>query len=100
EQQQYDLRIELLKLVRLQSGGTVLSDGTWTFPTAVPHITSPYGWRLHPIYGVWRLHAGTDFRAYCGTPILAAADGQVAWTKWVSGYGNQVLINHGPIPRN
>ncbi len=100
DQQAYDLRVELVKLVRLQSGGTILSDGTWTYPTAKPYITSPYGWRLHPIYHVWRLHAGTDFRAYCGTPILAAADGEVKWTKWVSGYGNQILINHGPIPRN
>ncbi len=100
DQQAYDLRVELVKLVRLQSGGTVLSDGTWGYPTANPYITSPYGWRLHPIYHVWRLHSGTDFRAYCGTPILAAADGEVKWTKWVSGYGNQVLINHGPIPRN
>jgi murein DD-endopeptidase MepM/ murein hydrolase activator NlpD len=100
EQDAYELRIELLKLVRAQSGGVVLSDGTWGYPTAVPYITSPYGWRLHPIYKVWRMHTGTDFRAYCGTPILAAADGEVKWTKWVSGYGNQVLLNHGPIPRN
>lgn len=100
EQDAYELRIEILKLVRAQSGGVVLSDGTWGFPTAVPYITSPYGWRLHPIYKVWRMHTGTDFRAYCGTQILAAADGEVKWAKWVSGYGNQVLINHGPIPRN
>ena len=100
DQQAYDLRVELVKLVRLQSGGTILSDGTWGYPTATHFTTSPYGWRLHPIYHVWRLHAGTDFRAYCGTPILAAADGEVKWKKWVGGYGNQVLVNHGPIPRN
>jgi murein DD-endopeptidase MepM/ murein hydrolase activator NlpD len=100
DQQAYDLRVELVKLVRLQSGGTILSDGTWGYPTKTHYITSGYGWRLHPIYGVWRLHTGTDFRAYCGTPILAAADGEVKWTKRVGGYGNQILINHGPIPRN
>lgn len=100
EQDAYELRIEILKLVRAQSGGTVLSDGTWGYPAVSHYITSPYGWRLHPIYRVWRMHTGTDFRAYCGTPIYAAADGQVKWTKYVSGYGNQVLINHGPIPRN
>ncbi len=99
EQDEYNLRIELLKLNRLQSGGTVLSDGTWGYPTAHPYITSPYGWRIHPIYHTRRMHTGTDFRAYCGTPIHAAADGEVVWTKWVSGYGNQVLINHGPIPK-
>jgi murein DD-endopeptidase MepM/ murein hydrolase activator NlpD len=99
DQQAYDLRVQLVQLVRLQSGGSILSDGTWQYPTAKPYITSPYGWRLHPIYHVWRLHSGTDFRAYCGTPIMAAADGEVKWTKWVSGYGNQILINHGPIPK-
>jgi murein DD-endopeptidase MepM/ murein hydrolase activator NlpD len=98
EQDQLDLRLELVRLYRAQSGGTILSDGTWGYPTATHHVTSPYGWRLHPIYHVWRLHSGTDFRAYCGTPIWAAADGQVVWTKWVSGYGNQILLNHGHIP--
>jgi murein DD-endopeptidase MepM/ murein hydrolase activator NlpD len=100
DQEAYDLRVQLVQLVRLQSGGTVLSDGTWTYPTVKPYITSPYGWRIHPIYHVWRMHTGIDFRADCGTPIVAAADGEVKWTKWAGGYGNQILINHGPIPRN
>lgn len=95
-----DLRIQLLQLQRAASGENILSDGTWGFPTANPYITSPYGYRLHPIYGVYRLHAGTDFRAYCGTPIYAAADGIVVWTKVRSGYGNQVMINHGKIGDN
>jgi len=98
EQDALDLRLELVRLIRAQSGGAILSDGTWAYPTQHPYITSPYGWRLHPIYHTWRLHSGTDFRAYCGTPIMAAADGQVVWTKPVSGYGNQILVNHGHIP--
>lgn len=100
DQEAYDLRVELVQLVRLQSGGTILSDGTWTYPTVKPYITSPYGWRIHPIYHDRRMHTGIDFRAYCGTPIVAAADGEVKWTRWAGGYGNQILINHGPIPRN
>lgn len=60
-----------------------------------PVITSPYGYRIHPIYGYRKLHAGTDFRAYCGTPIIAAASGTVQWAKSVGGFGNQVLLNHG-----
>lgn len=60
-----------------------------------PVITSPYGWRIHPIYGYRKLHAGTDFRAYCGTPIIAAASGTVQWAKTVGGFGNQVMLNHG-----
>ena len=64
-------------------------------PMNPPVITSPYGWRIHPIYGYRKLHAGTDFRAYCGTPIIAAASGTVQWAKGVGGFGNQVLLNHG-----
>lgn len=67
------------------------------YPTKNVHITSSYGYRLHPVLGYVRLHAGTDFRAYCGTPIYAAAAGTVQWARYVSGFGNQVLINHGTV---
>jgi murein DD-endopeptidase MepM/ murein hydrolase activator NlpD len=72
------------------AAGTVLA-----YPTAVPYVTSSYGWRLHPVLGYYRLHAGTDFRAYCGTAIYAAASGTVQWAQWKSGFGNQVLLNNG-----
>lgn len=74
-----------------------LGKGTLSFPTAVPYRTSKFGMRVHPIYGYERLHAGTDLRAYCGTPILAAAGGTVVWARWQGGYGNQVLLDHGLI---
>ena len=67
------------------------------YPTAVPHVTSQYGYRFHPVLHYNRLHAGTDFRAYCGTPIYAAAGGTVQWAKLRSGFGNQVLVNHGTV---
>lgn len=72
--------------------------GTMTFlsyPTANPFVTSSYGMRFHPVLNYSRLHAGTDFRAYCGTPILAAADGTVLYARTLAGLGNQVLIDHG-----
>jgi murein DD-endopeptidase MepM/ murein hydrolase activator NlpD len=74
--------------------------GVLAYPTAVPFITSPYGMRLHPVLHIWRLHAGTDFRAYCGTPILAAASGTVQWAKMLAGFGNQVMLNHGVVNGN
>ena len=52
------------------------SNGFLDYPVAGP-VTSPFGWRIHPIYGYWCLHDGTDFGAACGTPIHAAADGTV-----------------------
>ncbi|PUB32262.1 murein DD-endopeptidase MepM/ murein hydrolase activator NlpD [Promicromonospora sp. AC04] len=79
-------------------GGGGSSAGSLSFlsyPTASPVITSSYGMRFHPVLQYYRLHAGTDFRAYCGTPILAAADGTVLYARYLEGLGNQVLINHG-----
>lgn len=57
--------------------------------------SSDFGMRLNPVYGVWRLHAGTDFAASGGTPIHAAAEGQVVNAGWSGGYGNYTCISHG-----
>lgn len=58
-------------------------------------VTSDYGMRFHPILHYWRLHAGTDIRTYCGTPLYAAASGTVEWARARSGFGNQIMLNHG-----
>lgn len=76
-------------------GGSVGTLSFLGYPTASPVVTSSYGMRFHPVLQYNRLHAGTDFRAYCGTPILAAADGTVQYARYLEGLGNQVLINHG-----
>lgn len=86
------------KLAEEATNGTgSLVKGFLSPPTANPYITSSYGMRYHPIYHVWRLHAGTDFRAYCGTPILAAADGRVEWATYKYGFGNQVMLYNGIV---
>jgi len=59
------------------------------------HITSYFGYRYHPILHFTRFHAGIDFGASWGSPIVAAADGQVAGAGWAGGYGRQVRIWHG-----
>lgn len=59
------------------------------------HITSYFGYRYHPILHFSRFHAGVDFGASWGSPIVAAADGQVATAGWSGGYGRQVRIWHG-----
>lgn len=59
------------------------------------YITSHFGYRIHPISGVRRLHAGTDFGAPCGRPIRAAASGTIVSAGWAGGYGNRTVINHG-----
>lgn len=65
------------------------------FPLAIAApITSLFGWRVHPITGDSRFHTGTDLGAPTGTPILAAAKGQVETANWIGGYGLTVIINH------
>lgn len=58
-------------------------------------ITSPYGYRTHPILKTRRLHTGVDIGAPSGTPIHAAGGGEVIWASWRGGYGNTVIIDHG-----
>jgi len=58
-------------------------------------ITSTFGMRYHPILHFARMHSGIDFGAAWGTPIHAAADGQVSRAGWAGGYGRQVRIDHG-----
>ncbi|MCR6491645.1 M23 family metallopeptidase [Cellulomonas sp. P24] len=74
--------------------GAVFANPTSTNPM---FITSHYGWRFQPILKYYRMHAGVDLRAYCNTPIYAARAGTVQWAKWVNGYGNQVMVNHGYV---
>ncbi len=64
-----------------------------TWPVA-GRITSGFGYRIHPILRFARPHRGIDFGASSGTPIVAAADGQVFAAGWAGGYGRQVRIAH------
>jgi murein DD-endopeptidase MepM/ murein hydrolase activator NlpD len=78
----------------LGDGGPVRSNGFLNYPVEGP-VTSPFGWRIHPIYGYRSLHDGTDFGAACGTPIRAAAPGRVLEEYFQTAWGNRIIIDHG-----
>jgi len=58
-------------------------------------LLSGFGMRIHPIYKVPKMHYGIDFTAPRGTPIQATGAGKVVKAGRGSGYGNQVIIDHG-----
>ncbi|MEP6711182.1 MAG: M23 family metallopeptidase [Ferruginibacter sp.] len=58
-------------------------------------IASGFGMRIHPIYGIAKMHYGLDFTAPQGTPIYATGDGTVTTAGMGTGTGNHVIINHG-----
>ncbi len=95
-----------LQLVRWNSGGRAqwINAANVDRPASVEsglawpvagRITSYFGYRRHPILRFMRFHGGVDFGASWGSPIVAAADGQVVGAGWAGGYGRQVRIAHG-----
>lgn len=58
-------------------------------------ITSPFGWRTHPIFGTREFHTGIDIAGQSGTPVSAAIPGTVRFVGWKAGYGQQVILYHG-----
>ena len=76
---------------------TVTAGIKWTMPCSYRLLSSPYGYRVHPITGQWKFHSGVDLAGPQGTPIVATRDGTVTMAKtgYNSGNGNYVTINHG-----
>lgn len=57
-------------------------------------VTSPFGWRIHPVYGGMRFHTGADIGYEGGTEIPAMLPGIVEFADWWSGYGRCVILKH------
>lgn len=70
------------------------SDATWLIPCNYTRFSSPFGWRVHPIYGDWRFHYGIDLAAPSGTPIYATRAGKVTRTTYDSSSGYYVVLDH------
>jgi len=68
--------------------------GTLAWPVGGP-VTSPFGWRIHPIFGDRRLHTGIDLGSAAGASIHAAGNGTVILAGSWGGYGRTVVIDHG-----
>lgn len=65
-------------------------------PIAGP-ITSPFGYRTHPIFKKTIFHSGIDIGGINGGKIRASNSGKVIYSGWYGGYGKVVIIDHGNI---
>lgn len=71
-------------------------DGYLSMPVST-YITSPFGYREHPIYRYWGLHDGVDFGGGCGVPLRAGAPGRVIASYWSEVYGRRLVVDHGAV---
>ena len=68
---------------------------TWLIPCNYTRFSSPFGYRVHPVYGDWRFHYGVDLSAPSGTPIVATRSGTVTTATYSSSAGYYVTLDHG-----
>ena len=79
------------------TAGAGVYNGVMAFPVPGGYLTSPFGWRYHPIFQTQRFHSGIDIGKGSGADIVSAGDGTVisASYAWNGGYGNRIMIDHG-----
>lgn len=73
---------------------TLSTSGTFLRPISGP-ITSPYGYRIHPIFKSRNFHSGIDIGGPRNGSVKAANSGKVIYVGWYGGYGKVVIIDHG-----
>ena len=76
--------------------GNTVNGVTWLIPISYNYFSSPFGYRIHPISGVWKMHNGVDLSAPTGTPIYATRAGYVSFAGYEEGgAGYYVQLTHG-----
>ena len=101
----YSAEMLATQLVKLQETSEFFKNNKSVincYPTISPiktkdfvELSSPYGWRMHPVHRTVLFHEGVDIAASVGTPIYSTAQGRVVkilYSKY--GYGNRVVIKH------
>lgn len=82
----------------MPTGGGKISydkDGiAWVVPCSYRRVSSPFGWRTHPVHGDRRFHAGVDFATGCPNKIYASRSGVVTISQYSSSAGWYVTIDH------
>ncbi|MBC8342509.1 MAG: peptidoglycan DD-metalloendopeptidase family protein [Bacteroidetes bacterium] len=93
EEELADKEKELIRILESYRYG-IPPSGKLLWPSAGP-LLSGFGYRIHPILGTNRLHAGIDIGSPYGTSVKAAAGGKVIQAGYFGGYGYSIIIYHG-----
>ena len=99
KKQQSELLAESKRITELLRAATSVKpvkagSGVLSWPVR-REVTSGFGYRVHPIFNVRRMHTGIDINGDMGDPIKAASAGTVVSAGWRGGYGRCVVISHG-----
>lgn len=78
---------------QIKTEEAVRKSTTFIWP-ASGRFTSPFGYRIHPIYRTRRMHNGIDIANSTGTNIAASQNGKVIFAGYQGGYGNLIVIRH------
>lgn len=77
------------------SGNSGVGTGQFIWPCDSTYITSEFGYRIHPLTGIYTGHTGIDIGCSMNSPIYAADSGTVILSGWYGGYGYAVVVDHG-----
>ncbi|MBM9460841.1 peptidoglycan DD-metalloendopeptidase family protein [Nocardioides sp. zg-536] len=97
EKREARIKSRILALSRKQGGSYNGATGGLLARPGPGRITSAYGFRIHPIYGYYGLHNGTDFGTGCGAPLWAGESGTVVNTYYDEVYGNRLYLAIGKV---
>ncbi len=99
EKAEEELQAEIRASLATSNNTTAIDTGEFRWPLAskFSNITSKFGYRTHPVTGVYKLHTGVDIASsgINGSAIYAAKGGIVTKAGYNTGYGNYILIDHG-----
>jgi len=94
ESQHLETQILDMESSRKNKGSFAHGSGTLAIPLIAP-VTSPFGWRPHPIFHIRRFHTGVDLAGANHSPLDPPTAAMCFTTGWYGGYGKVVIISHG-----
>ena len=97
KQREQHIKQLILAAARRARGGYTGSTNDLMIPPVGGPVTSPFGYRIHPIYHYRGLHDGTDFGVGCGQGMRAVAGGRVIARYYSEVYGNRLYLSLGQI---